>query len=188
VRAPVLFLAALVLGAAGCSSGEDALVAGATAAQEPAQVAAAAPAAPGAPGAPGAPTVGTPQPGTDHAAFTSPSGNITCLLEKDDGASDAVRCAVAERQWDPPAPEGCGTGPGDGLTISEGRAHGTCAGDDITGWVEPGTDGPVELAYGSVLHLGAVGCESSEAGVRCTDTSTGAGFLVSRGRYEVFGG
>lgn len=171
---PVLLLAPLLLAAAGCSGSS----------------AEAAPAAPApAAAAVDAPTVGTPEPGSDYAAFTMPSGNIACLVEKGATAADAVRCEIAERSWTPPAqPADCPDGWGDGTTLSEGRAEVTCAADSVTGWVEPGTDGPVILAYGTALTLGDVTCESSEAGVRCTDATTGAGFSLSRARYELFGG
>ncbi|SDQ11834.1 DUF6636 domain-containing protein [Quadrisphaera sp. DSM 44207] len=172
---PAALLGVLALGAAGCSGASPA--------------AQAAPAPVRAPLVSDAPTVGTPEPGADHAAFTMPSGNITCLLEKGAGAADAVRCQIAERSWTPPPqPAECTSGWGDGVTVTEGRAEVTCAGDSVAGWVEPGTDGPVTLAYGSVITLGDVTCESREDGVRCSDTTTGAGFVLSRARYELFGG
>ena len=71
--------------------------------------------------------LGLPTAGADLVGFTSPSGNIGCIL-----ADGTVRCDVAERDWaPPPRPSDCPdfTDYGQGITLgTTGRASFVCAG------------------------------------------------------------
>ncbi|KWX67031.1 DUF6636 domain-containing protein [Mycobacterium sp. NAZ190054] len=113
----------------------------------------------------------------DIVGFTSPSGNIGCIL-----AEDSVRCDIAARDWAPPprpadCPEFTGYGQGIYLTAT-GAAGFVCAGDTTLG------SGPV-LDYGQFRAGGGMRCGSEPAGIRCSN-SEGHGFMISRQAYQLF--
>ena len=113
----------------------------------------------------------------DLVGFTSPSGNIGCILS--DGT---VRCDVGERDWaPPPRPSDCPdfTDYGQGITLgTTGRASFVCAGDTALG------SGPA-LPYGQFEAGGGVSCTSEPSGMRCSN-SDGHGFTISRQAYTLF--
>ena len=112
-------------------------------------------------------------------SFRSPSGNIGCSLSDDAGSSGA-RCDIGEHTWSsPPRPADCELDYGSGLSISDGLADFTCAGDTVLG------SGHV-LAYKASIRFGAFVCDSDESGVTCSNTSTKHGFFLSRATYRVF--
>ena len=121
--------------------------------------------------------LGLPTAGADVVGFTSPSGNIGCIL-----ADGTVRCDVAERDWaPPPRPPGCPdfTDYGQGITLgTTGRASFVCAGDTTLG------SGPA-LPYGQFEAGGGVSCSSEPSGMRCSN-SDGHGFTISRQDYTLF--
>ena len=121
--------------------------------------------------------LGLPTAGADVVGFTSPSGNIGCIL-----ADGTVRCDVAERVWaPPPRPSGCPdfTDYGQGITLgTTGRASFVCAGDTTLG------SGPA-LPYGQFEAGGGVSCSSESSGMRCSN-SDGHGFTISRQDYTLF--
>ncbi|MCK5756621.1 MAG: hypothetical protein KAH46_28340 [Mycobacterium sp.] len=121
--------------------------------------------------------LGLPTAGADLVGFTSPSGNIGCILS--DGT---VRCDVAERDWaPPPRPSDCPdfTDYGQGITLgTTGRASFVCAGDTALG------SGPA-LPYGQFEAGGGVSCTSEPSGMRCSN-SDGHGFTISRQDYTLF--
>lgn len=121
--------------------------------------------------------LGLPTAGADLVGFTSPSGNIGCILS--DGT---VRCDVAERDWaPPPRPSDCPdfTDHGQGITLgTTGRASFVCAGDTTLG------SGP-GLPYGQFEAGGGVSCTSEPSGMRCSN-SDGHGFTISRQDYTLF--
>ena len=110
-------------------------------------------------------------------AFTSPSGNIGCLID-----TDQVRCDIAERDWTPsPRPASCPAevGWGQGVQLSVGEpADLVCAGDTTLGTGDP-------LAYGDKIVAGSLECTSQEAGILCWDFQYGGEFLISRQTYDV---
>jgi hypothetical protein len=110
--------------------------------------------------------------------FTSPSGNIGCMIE-----STYVRCDIAQRDWSPPSrPPDCPTvtGYGQGIELSAGRRpQFVCAGDTAYSNADP-------LAYGDSISLGVLRCTSAESGINCLDTGTGHGFSISRQGYQLF--
>ena len=121
--------------------------------------------------------LGLPTAGADVVGFTSPSGNIGCIL-----ADGTVRCDVAERDWaPPPRPSDCPdfTDYGQGITLgTTGRASFVCAGDTTLG------SGP-GLPYGQFEAGGGVSCTSEPSGMRCSN-SDGHGFTISRQDYTLF--
>ena len=121
--------------------------------------------------------LGLPTAGADVVGFTSPSGNIGCIL-----ADGTVRCDVAERVWaPPPRPSGCPdfTDYGQGITLgTTGWASFVCVGDTTLG------SGPA-LPYGQFEAGGGVSCSSESSGMRCSN-SDGHGFTISRQDYTLF--
>lgn len=93
-----------------------------------------------------------------------------------------MRCDIAERDWDPPAPPpDCEFDYGQGVTLSAGAAAElVCAGDTVLG-----SNGQ-ELGYGQSINAGLLRCESEESGLSCRDIETGRGFELSREGYEIF--
>lgn len=121
----------------------------------------------------------TPTSGEDVAAptsFASPTGNIGCVLEP-----RAVRCDIAERDWEPPPPpRDCELDYGQGITLETGTApEFVCAGDTVLGAGE-------ELPYGETSSAGLLRCESEQSGITCLDAESGRGFTLSRAGYELF--
>ena len=114
----------------------------------------------------------------DYIGFTSPSGNIGCMLISTD-----VRCDIDERSWSPPQrPADCygitDYGQGIALTAGEGPSF-VCAGDTTLRQAPP-------LAYGQSKHAGALLCGSAASGMTCRDASTGHGFSLSRDGCQLF--
>lgn len=113
----------------------------------------------------------------DLVGFTSPSGNIGCIL-----TDEMVRCDIASRSWDPPPrPADCPdfTGYGQGITLSPtGPAAFVCAGDTTLG------SGPA-LPFGQYEAGGGMSCNSEPSGMRCSN-SDGHGFVLAREAYQVF--
>src|SRR6188768_1241865 len=85
-------------------------------------------------------------------AFTSPSGNIGCILDQ-----ESVRCDIRERTWDPgKVPKDCELDYGQGIEMRAGDfPHFVCAGDTTLGAGPP-------LPYGEVTTKGLLSCESEE--------------------------
>jgi hypothetical protein len=113
---------------------------------------------------------------TELTGFTSPSGNIGCVIDP-----VSVRCDIQNRDWDPPkAPSSCELDFGQGISLEAGAApEFVCAGDTTL------QSGP-ELPYGQTIGAGLLRCESEESGITCRDIETGRGFTLSKQRYELF--
>ncbi len=115
---------------------------------------------------------------TDWTGFTSPSGNIGCMI-----APSSARCDIQQRDWSPPPrPADCPsfTGYGQGIIVSPGGpAQIVCAGD--TAYNNNGA-----LPYGESITAGTLRCTSAESGMTCRDTQAGHGFTISRQAYQLF--
>jgi hypothetical protein len=113
---------------------------------------------------------------TQIVDFTSPSGNVGCVLDP-----TYVRCDISERDWSPPPrPADCEFDHGQGIgTPANEQATIVCAGDTAMGGGEP-------LAYGKSTTKGNLTCDSAEAGITCRDSATGHAFTFSREAYKVF--
>ncbi|MCB0949042.1 MAG: hypothetical protein KDB44_07115 [Mycobacterium sp.] len=113
----------------------------------------------------------------DTTGFTSPSGNISCMI-----VDELLRCDIAERDWSPPPrPADCSemTSYGQGISLRpHGPAEFVCAGDTTFGY------GDV-LPYGQFHAEGGMSCNSEPWGMRCSN-SDGHGFTISRQEYALF--
>ncbi len=118
-----------------------------------------------------------PPPNVAPRGFTSPTGNISCMIDP-----RLARCDIQERDWSPPPrPAGCpsSTGYGNGVEVQPGRAaQFVCAGDST--YNENGA-----LAYGDSIAAGTLRCTSMEIGMTCRDTRSGHGFTISRQSYQL---
>ena len=117
--------------------------------------------------------------------FTTPSGDITCLLDagRASGEDATARCAIGEHTWPAPKrPPSCPLGDGTDLYVSAGRSAGfTCAGDTIAG------TSAAQVAHGTTIRLpGALRCEVQKAGVTCVSLRTRKGFSLARTSYRIF--
>ena len=113
---------------------------------------------------------------TEPTGFTSPSGNIGCVIDP-----VSVRCDIRDRDWDPSeAPSSCKLDFGQGIMLEAGAAPDfVCAGDTTL------ESGP-ELPYGQALGAGLLRCESEASGITCRDIESGRGFTLSKQRYKLF--
>jgi hypothetical protein len=120
---------------------------------------------------------------TDLVGFTSPSGNVGCIID-----SSYVRCDISERDWSPPPPPAdCEFDYGQGISLSGGEtAAFVCAGDTTLGGAKP-------LGYGQSVSVGLMQCDSTGPAsraatprrgmasrsparrIRCSDPRDGAG-------------
>lgn len=108
--------------------------------------------------------------------FVSPSGNIGCAMTR-----KSVRCDVKSHTYeDPEPPADCQELEyGDSITLNgDSAATWTCHGDTVFG-----TD--ADLPYGASITVGSFTCDSSEAGVTCSNTDSGHSFMLARERYEL---
>ena len=109
--------------------------------------------------------------------FSSPSGNIGCVLTKASG----VRCDIRQKSWSaPPKPSWCDVDWGGGVQVgTKRRASYVCAGDTVLGANR-------ELSYGSSIRRGRFECFSRRTGMRCVNHRNGHGFRLSRQRVRLF--
>ena len=112
--------------------------------------------------------------------FQTPSHNIGCYMSKQEGGS--VRCDIREHSWTaPPKPAFCDVDWGGGVQVGpKRRASIVCAGDTVLDLKSPVLD------YGQGSRAGKILCASGQAGMRCTNRSTGHGFFLARERYVLF--
>jgi hypothetical protein len=112
-------------------------------------------------------------------SFTSPTGNIGCIVSDKYGA----RCDIRTKDWSRgPRPKGCPTFTdwGQGLWVTRhGRGRIVCAGDTAM------TKGH-HLAYGRSRSVGRFTCTSRTTGMTCINRHTGHGFELARERYWLF--
>jgi hypothetical protein len=111
-----------------------------------------------------------------QAHFGSPSGNISCYLDR-----SGVRCDIVRREWKPPpAPDDCDLDWGAGLSVNRAdEATFTCAGDTVLGARD-------KLAYGRSLRAGDFTCSSGSKAMRCENTESGHGFTLAIEQYHLF--
>lgn len=106
--------------------------------------------------------------------FTSPSGNIGCLLTR-----RAARCDIAEYNYSPPPkPASCDFDWGQSLQVRK-RAHFVCVSDTVA-------VGDRVLRYGDSLRRGNKKCTSRRSGMVCRNLHTGHGFRLSRDDVDRF--
>lgn len=112
--------------------------------------------------------------GSSIAAFTSPSGNISCgILDGNAG------CLVFDNSWDvPPPDEYCDATWGGSVEVENGPGRLTCVGGLLA-------DGPA-LPYGYEIEFGPILCRSEESGVTCDNQETGHGFKINRASFNLY--
>lgn len=112
----------------------------------------------------------------DNQNFLSPSGNINCTM-----SAGAVACDISDFIYQPPPPPECGKHfPwGSRFTLALGKPSAIeCHSDSLRVPGEPTLD------YGQTISAGTLTCDSEPSGMKCTDTSSGHYFQVSREAYS----
>lgn len=109
----------------------------------------------------------------EATVVASPTGNITCAI-----VPGGVRCAIAELAAAPAVVEGCEGTVGHVVELTSAGISTPCVPADET----PAPAGPdvAVLAYGQTSEVNNFVCESTETGMRCSDTTTGDGFVLAR--------
>jgi hypothetical protein len=109
--------------------------------------------------------------------FTSPSGNITCMIFTADQDGQEVQCDITDHTFTLSAHDCHGAGVwGRRVQMLSGQApRFICAGDYLGQW--PALD------YGNALSHGSLSCVSEKDGVTCLDGVTGNGFRLARASY-----
>ncbi|MHB1064296.1 MAG: variant leucine-rich repeat-containing protein [Georgenia sp.] len=107
----------------------------------------------------------------DLADFSSPSGNIVCVL-----GVVATTCTIDERAFSNP-PE-CVDGPVTIVVPLGGEARVDCA--------APAARSAATLGYGTSTTSGYFACTSERDGVSCWSTLTGRGFSLARAQFALF--
>lgn len=108
--------------------------------------------------------------------FTSPAGNIGCIADE-----KLVRCDIRKKSWKVKRDPDCQLDYGNGISLADGPAEITCAGDTTL------NSGP-PLAAGSINMVGPFECSTTESGesMRCENVNTGNGFELSPEDYQLF--
>ena len=108
--------------------------------------------------------------------FQSPSGNITCVMSALQGIAPEASCGIVDHTWvAPPRPQVCMGGWGDQIDLNQGSPPALVCHTDTT----RGSGLPT-LQYGQTRSVASLTCESTPAGITCTDFSTGHFFRISR--------
>jgi hypothetical protein len=113
----------------------------------------------------------------DSSPFISPSGNIDCQIN----AGGAI-CDISDHTYQPPPPPPCAEHfPwGSRFVLEAGKAATVvCHSDSLRVPGEPTLD------YGQTKSAGTFTCDSEFSGMKCTDSSTGHYFRVSRDSYDL---
>jgi hypothetical protein len=111
---------------------------------------------------------------TDGAAtVASPTGNITCTI-----TPTGVRCGIASLAAEPAPVAGCDGTVGHVVELGSNGVSTPCVAAADTPAAAT-ADIPV-LQYGGTETVNNFACESTEAGMRCTDSATGKGFVLAR--------
>ena len=125
--------------------------------------------------------VGSPSAMAEDFYFKTPSGNIHCGYDDNDGKA-YVRCDI--RSYTPTTrkqPADCEQDWGFAFAIGAGDKRGSilCAGDTV---ISPQAEA---LAYGSSWKRKGIECSSETTGITCTNRR-GHGFSLSRAEQRVF--
>jgi len=115
---------------------------------------------------------------SEPVAFTSPSGNLVCLM-----TTTSVKCAASEFDYEPPPqPSSCPI-PGWGHVIG---VDASAAGEFICADNAPADPNSPALPYGEGVLVRPFACLSTEAGIRCANRDTRHGFQIAREQVQVF--
>ncbi|MBE6475958.1 MAG: hypothetical protein E7Z95_10425 [Actinomyces succiniciruminis] len=118
-------------------------------------------------------TAPAPADAIEMAAFTTPSGNISCVL-----GDDSVSCTINEHDF-VPTDSSCNDSNAQAFTVSVGtddEAEGGCG-------ISFSAAG-ASLNYGASAKNDTFACTSTEAGIECWSQVSGNGFRMSRSEAE----
>lgn len=113
--------------------------------------------------------------------FQTPSGNIQCGWFKFGQKPASIRCDISSQENPAkPRPKSCEFDFGYSYAMNaKGKSRRACVSDAVGG---PGTK---VLAYGTTFAKGGIVCASTEAFLRCANSS-GHGFKLSRSAQSLF--
>ena len=121
--------------------------------------------------------------GSPVAAFSTPSGNISCGVFGPSSA--AVLCFIQANSWPSVTALTCndfGDWTDRSLTASgSGVRRGDCFSEQP--FPMPGT----VLAYGSTISNGSVACRSESVFLACAHLASGNGFVIARAIFHTYG-
>ncbi|PFG33620.1 hypothetical protein [Sanguibacter antarcticus] len=124
-------------------------------------------------------TEGAAEPDVGAQTVASPSGNIVCALSPSE-----VRCSIATLASAPAEVAGCDGSEGYVVTLTTEGVAVPCISDaDLPGTADATVD---VLDYGQNLTVNNFSCDSTESGMKCTDTSTGKGFTLARAGISTY--
>ena len=123
-----------------------------------------------------APQPTSPPQSGESFVFQTPSGNIACRVGPNQGEGYAD-CHLAEHDFSPVCPEGSEIR----VVIKQGERPQFEGCDKAT--LVNGQH--VGLLYGNTWRSGAITCDSEEAGITCTDATTGHFFKLARQSYQL---
>ncbi|WP_257210471.1 hypothetical protein [Actinomyces ruminis] len=118
-------------------------------------------------------TAPAPDDAIEMAAFTTPSGNISCVL-----GDDSVSCTINEHDF-VPTDSSCNDSNVQAFTVSvgtDGEAEGSCG-------ISFSAAG-ASLNYGASAKNDTFACTSTESGIECWSQVSGNGFRMSRSEAE----
>ena len=118
-----------------------------------------------------------PEPGTETVA--SPSGNITCEV-----SPSGAECGIASLASEPAPVAGCDGAEGYVVTLTSEGVSVPCVSAEDRPAKADATIGILD--YGQAVTVNNFTCDSTEAGMKCTDTSTGKGFTLARAGITEF--
>jgi hypothetical protein len=117
--------------------------------------------------------------------FQSPSGDISCNLvsspptDRLGFGKNFVQCDIVGQSWVPPQPPPPGRADATAtIVLARGQLP-------IVGYSPGALAAADPVNYDQPLSAGAIACRPEQSAVRCTDTSTGHFFRVSRESYEL---
>jgi hypothetical protein len=119
------------------------------------------------------------------AQFQSPSGDISCNLvnypptDTHSFAKNFAQCDIVNQSWVPPQPPPPGRADATAtIVLMRGQFP-------IVGYSPGALAASDPVSYDQPVSGGAIFCRSEQSAVKCTDTSTGHFFRVSRESYEL---
>ena len=123
----------------------------------------------------------------ERASFSSPSGNIICYLEHDDGTNpneSPLVCLILEADWvgPPYESEDCGLDQTRQVMMfptGRGEVFLGCHGDVF--WPHP----TPKVSYGSTWSVTGFDCSVEQTGVTCENTEKN-GFRLRRASVELY--
>lgn len=114
-------------------------------------------------------------------SFKTPSGNIYCSYDDDDGMP-GVRCDIMSfRPSFPSSVDDCELDRGDAFAVTAKGTRGVvvCHGDTVK------TPEAQSLPYGATWERKGISCSSEKTGLTCRNPA-GHGFMLSKAKQKIF--